>query len=145
MAVAETKQRRSRGRRSIDETNKIRASLGLSVVPKATRKSTAILPAEKKARAQEILATMLTKKSKAIVQRVMDKALDDNDEDQLACLKMCVDRMIPVSFFEKEKFGNKGGVTIQIMGVDSPKITAVEDSVVEGDYEMEEEDEDVTG
>ena len=109
------------GRRSIEETNKIRASLGLAVVPKAKRKNNAILPQEKKARAQEILATMLTKKSKAIIERVMEKALNDDDPDQMACLKMCADRMIPVSYFEKEKTGNKG-VTIQIMGVGQTNI-----------------------
>ena len=121
------------GRRSIDETNKIRASLGLSVVPKKKPKSTAILPNEKKARAQEILSTMLTKKSKAIVQRIMDKALDDTDDDQMACLKICVDRMIPVSYFEKEKSGNKG-VTIQIVGVGQPTVHT-EDDVIDADYE----------
>lgn len=121
------------GRRSIEETNKIRASLGLAVVPKATRKNTSILPNDKKARAQEILSTMLTKKSKAIVQRIMDKALDDNDDDQMACLKICVDRMIPVSYFEKEKSGNKG-VTIQIVGIGQPTITET-DEVIDADYE----------
>lgn len=124
------------GRRSIEETNKIRASLGLAVVPKKKPKSTAILPNEKKARAQEILATMLTKKSKAIVQRIMDKALDDTDDDQMACLKMCMDRMIPVSYFEKEKQGNKG-VTIQIVGVGQPVIQEDEDPI---DAEFEEVD-----
>jgi hypothetical protein len=119
------------GRRSIDETNKIRASLGLSVIPKAKKKSTAILPNEKKARAQEILSEMLTKKSKAIVQRIMDKALNDDDEDQMACLKLCVDRMIPVSYFEKEKSGNKG-VTIQIVGVGQTTIQEDED-VIDGE------------
>lgn len=122
------------GRRSIDETNKIRASLGLAVVPKKERKNTSILPNEKKARAQEILATMLTKKSKAIVQRIMDKALDDNDDDQMACLKICVDRMIPMSYFEKEKQGNKG-VTIQIIGVGesvSPEPEYIDGEVIDG-------------
>jgi hypothetical protein len=119
------------GRRSIDETNKIRASLGLSVIPKAKKKSNAILPSEKKARAQEILSEMLTKKSKAIVQRIMDKALNDEDEDQMACLKLCVDRMIPVSYFEKEKSGNKG-VTIQIVGVGQTTIQEDED-VIDGE------------
>jgi hypothetical protein len=118
------------GRRSIDETNKIRASLGLSVIPKKKPKSTAILPNERKARAQEILSEMLTKKSKAIVQRIMDKALNDEDEDQMACLKLCVDRMIPVSYFEKEKSGNKG-VTIQIVGVG--QTTIQEDDIIDGE------------
>ena len=119
------------GRRSIEETNKIRASLGLAVIPKAKRKSNAILPSEKKARAQEILSEMLTKKSKAIVQRIMDKALNDEDEDQMACLKLCVDRMIPVSYFEKEKSGNKG-VTIQIVGVGQTNIQQEED-IIDGE------------
>lgn len=118
------------GRRSIEETNKIRASLGLAVVPKATRKNTSILPNERKARAQEILSEMLTKKSKAIVQRIMDKALNDEDEDQMACLKLCVDRMIPVSYFEKEKAGNKG-VTIQIVGVG--QATVQEEDIIDGE------------
>ena len=118
------------GRRSIDETNKIRASLGLSVIPKKKPKSNAILPNERKARAQEILSEMLTKKSKAIVQRIMDKALNDEDEDQMACLKLCVDRMIPVSYFEKEKSGNKG-VTIQIVGVG--QTTIQEDDIIDGE------------
>lgn len=118
------------GRRSIDETNKIRASLGLTVIPKAKKKNTAILPNERKARAQEILSEMLTKKSKAIVQRIMDKALNDEDEDQMACLKLCVDRMIPVSYFEKEKSGNKG-VTIQIVGVG--QATVQEEDIIDGE------------
>ena len=120
------------GRRSIEETNKIRASLGLAVVPKAKRKSNAILPSEKKARAQEILATMLTKKSKVIIERVMEKALNDDDPDQMACLKMCADRMIPVSYFEKEKAGSKG-VTIQIMGVGQTNIQEdIDGEIIDG-------------
>jgi len=117
------------GRRSIEETNRIRASLGLAVVPKKKPKSNAILPQEKKARSQQILAEMLTKKSKAVVQKVMDKALDDNDEDQLACLKMCMDRMIPASYFEKDKAGGSKGVTIQIVGVGETKINETEDYI----------------
>lgn len=122
------------GRRSIAETNKIRASLGLAVVPERKRKSTAILPQEKKARAQEILATMLTKKSQAIVQKIMDKALTDGDEDQMACLKICADRMIPVSYFEKEKNGGNKGVTIQILGVGTPTIKE-DEGTIDAEYE----------
>jgi hypothetical protein len=59
----------------------------------------------------------------------MDKALDDNDEDQLACLKMCMDRMIPASYFEKDKAGGSKGVTIQIVGVGETKINETEDYI----------------
>lgn len=60
---------------------------------------------------------MLTGKSTLVVKKVMDKALDDNDSDQMACLKMLIDRMIPVSYFEKDKDKGNKGITIQIMGV----------------------------
>lgn len=120
------------GRRSIDETNKIRASLGLSVVPKKERKSNAILPNEKKARHQQILAELIGKKSKAVVQRVIDKALNPEDPDQMACLKLIMDRVIPTSYFEKEKTGNNG-VTIQIMGVETKINDTVDAEFVEVD------------
>lgn len=45
----------------------------------------------------------------------MRKALDDNDKDQIAALKMCVDRLLPLSYFEKGTGGNKPMINIQIM------------------------------
>ncbi len=41
----------------------------------------------KKARAQEILAEMLGRESKYIVEKVLHKALDDTDDDQMAWLR----------------------------------------------------------
>ena len=110
---------RRKGRRSREETNKIRASLGLTVKvapPKKDYRPPAILPEKSKAKSQELLAAMLQGKSTLVVKKVMDKALDDDDSDQMACLKLLIDRMIPTSYFEKENKGNKG-ITIQIMGV----------------------------
>jgi hypothetical protein len=130
-----TKPRR-KGRRSREETNKIRAALGLTVKvapPKRDYTPPAILPEKTKAKSQEILAAMLTGKSTLVVKKVMDKALDDNDSDQMACLKLLIDRMIPTSYFEKENKGNKG-ITIQIMGVGEVGIKENEDEPIEAEY-----------
>jgi hypothetical protein len=76
---------------------------------------------------------MLTGKSTLVVKKVMDKALDDNDSDQMACLKLLIDRMIPTSYFEKENKGNKG-ITIQIMGVGEVGIKENDQEPIEAEY-----------
>jgi len=81
---------------------------------------------------------MLQGKSTLVVKKVMDKALDDNDSDQMACLKLLIDRMIPTSYFEKENKGNKG-ITIQIMGVGEVGIKENEEPI-EAEYVEEEEE-----
>ncbi len=78
-----------RGRRTIEETNKIREAQGLPLIkrkpPKIKkRKSEAILPVSKKARHQEVLAGMLNRKGKHVVDKIIDKALTDGDDDQMA-------------------------------------------------------------
>ena len=127
------------GRRSIEETNKIRASLGLAVIPKKPKppkKSTAILPDSKRAQAQVVLAKMLGSKGKEVVNKILNKALDDNDDDQMACLKLVVERILPTSYFEKVKQGGNG-VTIQIVGVEATNIMndsqEDEDNYIEGE------------
>ena len=135
-----TQKPRRKGRRSREETNKIRASLGLTVKvapPKRDYRPPAILPEKSKAKSQELLAAMLQGKSTLVVKKVMDKALDDNDSDQMACLKLLIDRMIPTSYFEKENKGNKG-ITIQIMGVGEVGIKENDDEPIEAEYTEEE-------
>ena len=128
---------RRKGRRSREETNKIRASLGLTVKvapPKKDYRPPAILPEKSKAKSQELLAAMLQGKSTLVVKKVMDKALDDDDQDQMACLKLLIDRMIPTSYFEKENKGNKG-ITIQIMGVGEVGVKETdEEETIEAEY-----------
>lgn len=51
-----------------------------------------------------------------IISKIIKKALDDEDKDQAAMLKMCADRFIPVSLFEptEGKAGGMGNITIVI-------------------------------
>jgi hypothetical protein len=124
------------GRRSIEETNKIREANGLPLIQKKEPKSKAILPESKKARAQEVLATMLGRKGKNVVQKVLDKALNDEDDDQMACLKLVMDRILPADYLAKVK-GKSNQISIQIMGVGETTIQSseVEEELVDVDYE----------
>jgi hypothetical protein len=47
---------------------------------------------------------------------VIDIALDDGHPGQMAALKMCMDRTLPTSLFDKEK-GARSAVTINITGI----------------------------
>ena len=122
-----------RGRRTIDETNEIREAQGLPLIkrkpPKIKkRKSEAILPVSKKARHQEVLAGMLNSKGKRVVDKILDKALTDGDDDQMACLKIVMDRILPSDYIQKMKTsGNQ--IQIHISGVDTTKIN--EENVIE--------------
>lgn len=131
------------GKRTIEETNAIREPLGLPLKKRAVKpvyKRPAILAESKKAQAQAALAKMLGKKGKDVVNKILSKALDDNDEDQMACLKLVADRIIPASYFDLDKAKGKAsnGVTIQILGVGETTINSSpndeeDDEVIEGE------------
>lgn len=149
-APSEAKKKRSGGKRpgagrpALVRLNKERMEQGLEpILPKSQinkkvkkAKSNAILPESKKARAQEVLAEMLGRKSKYIVQKVLDKALTDGDPDQMACLKLVMDRVLPADYLTKVK-GRSNQIQINITGV-GQEVT-MEHDVVEADYEVEDE------
>lgn len=73
-----------------------------------------------------------------IVQKVIDKALNDDDKDQMIALKLCLDRILPVSMFEKAK-DQRSSIQINISGLTDVVIDGnedeedtVEDAVVVG-------------
>jgi hypothetical protein len=127
------------GRRSIEDTNKIREANGLPLIQKKEPKSKAILPESKKARAQEVLATMLGRKGKNVVQKVLDKALNDEDDDQMACLKLVMDRILPADYLAKVK-GKSNQISIQIMGVGETTIQSSEEEEEEDLVDIEYEE-----
>lgn len=109
------------GRRSIAEQNKIREKNGLRLIKKTEPENKSILPQSKKARTQEILAEMMGKKGKNVVQKVLNKALNDDDSDQMACLKLVMDRLLPTDYIQKMK-GQGNKIQINITGIDNPTI-----------------------
>ena len=51
-------------------------------------------------------------KSRKVLDKVFDIALDDDHKHQAVCIKLIVDRLVPMSHFEKEKAGGISGITI---------------------------------
>ena len=88
-------------------------------------------PPGEAARIREFHARLLTTKGDHIIETIIKKALDPTDKDQAAMLKMCADRLLPLSYFEKDKTGGKAGITINISGIADTKIEA--DDVIDAE------------
>jgi DNA-binding phage protein len=98
-------------------------------------------PPGEAARIKEFHARLLATSGEKVINTIIRKALDDNDKDQVACLRMCVDRVLPMSYFEKEKAAGRGGINITISGIGgTTEITEAEpvDSAEDVDYQEEE-------
>jgi hypothetical protein len=82
-------------------------------------------PPGEAARIREFHARLLTTKGDHIIETIIKKALDPTDKDQAAMLKMCADRLLPLSYFEKAGTGQgKAGITINISGITDAKVEA---------------------
>ena len=94
----------------------------------AEKKKRAVVgrPPGEAARIREFHARLLTTKGNYIIETIINKALDPTDKDQAAMLKMCADRLLPLSYFEKASAANKAGITINISGVGETKVEAAE-------------------
>jgi hypothetical protein len=56
---------------------------------------------------------------------ILDAALDDDHKNQAAAWKLLIDRMLPLSYFEKDKVGGgKSSISITISGVGETTIAA---------------------
>lgn len=61
---------------------------------------------------------MNSPKSRKVFDAVLDAALDENHKNQAAAWKLLFDRMLPMSYFEKDKLGgSRPSVNIVISGV----------------------------
>ena len=126
-----TKKKRSRGRPKKEE------------VQKYIKREKRGRPPGEAARIKEFTASLLLTHSNAIIRKIVHKALDDNDKDQIAALKMCMDRMLPVSYFEdKGTASGAKAITINITGVQESPVEMIEHEPVDVettliDYEEE--------
>ena len=73
----------------------------------------------------EYKARMLASpKSKKVLDSILDAALNDDHKNQAAAWKLLMDRMLPISYFEKEKAeGGRPSVSITISGIGDAKVT----------------------
>jgi hypothetical protein len=94
----------------------------------------------------EYKARMLSSpKSNKVLESIFDAALDNDHKNQAAAWKLVMDRMLPISYFEKDKAGGgRNSVSISITGVGGE--TTVIGSTLAGEFNAEageeEQDED---
>lgn len=82
-------------------------------------------PAGDSARIAEFKARLLGTSGDKIIETLIHKALDPNDKDQIAALKMCVDRVLPLSMFDAAKnSGVSPQISINITGLTNPSVDA---------------------
>ena len=75
-------------------------------------------PAGDAARIAEFKARLLGTSGEKIINTLISKALDPDDKDQAACLKMCIDRVLPLSAFDASKqSGGTPSISINITGL----------------------------
>ena len=87
-------------------------------------------PPGEAARIKEFYARLLSTSGERVIETVLRKAMDDTDKDQVACLKMCIDRLLPLSHFEKDKAGRSNAIQVQIVTTGTPQIAARENEQV---------------
>ena len=92
----------------------------------------ATLPKTDNQRIKELKELMIRSGGKDVAEKVIQIALNDEHPGQMAALKMCMDRTLPVSMFEKDK-SQRSAVTINITGIgETPSIiSSGEDEVTD--------------
>jgi len=90
-------------------------------------------PAGDGARIAELKARLLATTGDTVINKIVEIAMTDGHPVQGAALKMCIDRVLPLSYFEKEK--NNGNavptISINISSIGSPTVDTKEHEVVE--------------
>ena len=96
-------------------------------------------PPGEAARIKEFHARLLATSGETVINTIIKKALDNEDKDQVACLKMCIDRVLPMSYFEKGKDAGRGSVNIQISMLSDAKAEVLDQEELQ-DIEYEDVD-----
>lgn len=74
------------------------------------------LPKTDSQRIKDLKDMLIKSSGKDVVEKLIMIALNDNHPAQMAAIKMCVDRTLPVSMFEKDK-SQRSAVNITISGI----------------------------
>ena len=91
------------------------------------------------ARINELKARLLATSGDKVISKVIEIALQDGHPVQSAALKMCMDRVLPVSYFDKKNdTGGRNAVSITITGIGGDTTivgNTGNDDAFEGEYE----------
>jgi hypothetical protein len=88
-------------------------------------------------RIAELKARLLATTGNKVINKIVEIAMTDGHPVQGAALKMCIDRVLPLSLFEKDAKGTRNAVTINITGIGEVSTQSVPAEIVD----LEEEDE----
>jgi hypothetical protein len=92
-----------------------------------------VLPKTDHQRLKELKELMIRSGGKDVAQKVIEIALNDEHPHQLVALKMCLDRTLPISLFEKDK-SQRSAVTINITGLGQEPTIVEQPEDVEAKY-----------
>ena len=81
------------------------------------------LPKTDNQRIKDLKDMLIRSGGKDVVEKMISIALNDNHPAQMAAIKMCVDRTLPVSMFEKDK-SQRSAIHINITGIGAPTVVA---------------------
>jgi hypothetical protein len=91
------------------------------------------------ARINELKARLLATSGDKVISKVIEIALEDGHPVQSAALKMCMDRVLPISYFDKKNdTGGRNAVSITITGVGGDTTivgNSGNDDALDGEYE----------
>ena len=79
------------------------------------------LPKTDNQRIKDLKDMLIRSSGKDVVEKMISIALNDNHPAQMAAIKMCVDRTLPVSMFEKDK-SQRSAIHINITGIGAPTV-----------------------
>ena len=84
---------------------------------KALRKGQRGRPPGEAAKIRELMARMLITNGDRVLQKTIDIAMTDEHPNQMAAIKLLMDRALPTSYFEKDRAGSRPSINISITGV----------------------------
>lgn len=92
-------------------------------------------PYNHKKEALKLFDQVITANSEKIFNKLMQKATDDEDRDQMAALKLIADRLAPITQFTEQSAGgaNAGKVVINISGLSNNENVSVDGRVIDAE------------
>lgn len=95
------------------------------------KKPVGVSKADDKSRMQEFKEMLLrADNGPRIIGKIIQKAMNDEDKDQAAMLKLCADRFLPVSLFEEAKDMGSGNITIVIGSVTRNDANVIDGEII---------------
>ena len=111
--------KRTRGR---PKTVKVAIPKPMTMARYADNPQSLVLPKTEHQKVKELKDLLINSAGANVVYKAVEIAMNDEHPAQMAALKLCMDRMLPVSLFEKEG-KQRSAVNITISGIGGVSIS----------------------